>query len=143
MPIRLTVRNNEKQGFTLQYSSIASIDLKQKIWINDSNHDIPQALWKLIITVMLPLKYCTESRNVTNLICISTLKLWTKCPEKVRQSTGVNTALIHPARTDNTSSAVLHYSRIYYLCVGLNEPFKMVKFLHFMCIIITSKVLPF
>lgn len=62
-----------------------------------------------MITVTLPLKYCTERRNVTDLICISTLRLWTKCPAKARQSTGVNTALIHPAGTDNTSSAGLHH----------------------------------
>lgn len=38
-----------------------------------------------------------EKRQITDLICISTLRLWIKCPEKAKQSTGVSIALIHPA----------------------------------------------
>lgn len=30
------------------------------------------------------------------LICISTLRLWRKCPAKARQSTGVSVAYIQP-----------------------------------------------
>lgn len=32
------------------------------------------------------------------LICISTLRLWRKCPAKARQSTGVSVAYIQPGR---------------------------------------------
>lgn len=34
----------------------------------------------------------------TYLICISTLRLWRKCPAKARQSTGVSVAYIQPGR---------------------------------------------
>lgn len=36
--------------------------------------------------------------EATYLICISTLRLWRKCPAKARQSTGVSVAYIQPGR---------------------------------------------
>ncbi len=43
------------------------------------------------------LSWADYFEQITNLICISTLRLWTKCPEKAKQSTGVSIALIQPA----------------------------------------------
>lgn len=47
-----------------------------------------------------------------NLICISTLRLWTKWPENAKQSTGVNIALIQPAEIDRQFS--------FYYCFLIN-----------------------
>lgn len=44
-----------------------------------------------------------------NLICISTLRLWTKWPENAKQSTGVNIALIQPVEIDREFSFYYYY----------------------------------
>lgn len=66
---------------------------------------ISYALWRInrsVPTEQKPEKSQVHQSQDPNLICISTLRLCIKCPEKAKQSTGVSIALIQPAEQKNT-----------------------------------------